>query len=368
MTGRLSRVHVFLIFAVGLLALQPTSSIATTGVMVPLYVKPGTEWDNLVLEKNTYPVVPFVAIVNPSNGPGDSKNDDYYNGIQQLRAAGISVLGYVHTNYTSRDSQQVKNDIDNYTSWYPQLNGIFFDEMSHGSGNEAYYWNLNNYTKTKNMNFTVGNAGVPTLPSYFGTVDNIVIYDFYGLPNIGFFDVCCKNYDKHNLSFLAYNVTLDQDFVKNATNYVSYLYMTNDMLPNQWDTIPPYFDGLISILNATADSIVDPTITDPPTPTLSVDNIASSPTYHGWHNKKVEAYVTIVDGNKNKIDHAMVSAQLNMDSKMFEKHDKTDKHGRAVIELHPVKKASTYSLCISNVFKAGYAFDGVKPCISGILK
>ncbi|HKU49215.1 MAG TPA: spherulation-specific family 4 protein, partial [Nitrososphaera sp.] len=60
------------------------SSIGDTGVIVPLYIYPGEEWDELIEIKNNNTGVPMVAIVNPASGPGTSKDSAYAAGIREL--------------------------------------------------------------------------------------------------------------------------------------------------------------------------------------------------------------------------------------------------------------------------------------------
>src|SRR5256712_4393656 len=170
----------------------PTSQI-TTGLMISLYIDPtenncgpdggtGTNncWDTLVSIKNSHTSVPIVAIINPSSGPGTASDSVYVTGINKLRAAGITVLGYLSTQSGTRSISDIKADIDKYKSWY-NVNGIFFDEMSNESGNEKYYTAISSYAKsTDGFSITFGNAGTDVPESYIGTVDTIEIYEDSG--------------------------------------------------------------------------------------------------------------------------------------------------------------------------------------------
>ena len=149
-----------------------------TGLIVPLYSYPGNDWDTLVKEKSSHPSVPIVAIINPDSGPG-TKDTNYVYGVQKLQSAGIQVIGYIYTANVGYGN--ITGDIDEYKNWY-KVNGIFFDQMSNVKGNETFYAQLSNYSRSVGLNFTVGNPGVDTLPSYIGTVNNMVLYDNPGLP------------------------------------------------------------------------------------------------------------------------------------------------------------------------------------------
>ena len=68
--------------------------------------------------------------------------------------------------------------------WYPNVNGIFFDEMADTAGHEEYYRNLTAWVNARGYHITVGNPGEDTLESYIGTVDTLMIYESAGLPSI----------------------------------------------------------------------------------------------------------------------------------------------------------------------------------------
>lgn len=243
---------IFVILLTGMVfSLSQTAFAAhpSSGVILPLYVSPGNAWHDVIQEKIKHHKVPLVVIINPLNGSGHVKNDNYADGIQKMQSRDISVLGYVYTDYGARNSTDIKNEITNYKNWY-NVNGIFFDQMSNVPGNEVYYADLTNFVKSLGLTFTVGNAGVDTQPSYIKTVDNIVIYENNTLPSISYLAGWHKNYDKHNFSIIAFGIDgLDKSFVDNASNSVGYMYVTNGVLPNPFNSIPPYFTDLMNALD-----------------------------------------------------------------------------------------------------------------------
>lgn len=221
----------------------------STGVILPLYVSPGSVWHDVIQEKIKHHKVPMLVIINPLNGSGQVKNNNYADGIHQMQSHNIYVLGYVYTEYGIRNSTDIKNEITNYKNWY-NVNGIFFDQMSNVPGNEIYYAYLANFVKSLGLTFTVGNAGVDTKPSYIKTVDNIVIYENDTLPSVQSLSGWHKNYDKHNFSIIAFGVDgLNKSFVSEASNSTGYLYVTNGKIPNPFNSIPPYFGDLVDTLD-----------------------------------------------------------------------------------------------------------------------
>jgi hypothetical protein len=76
------------------------------------------------------------AIMNPDNGPGPEKGPSeaektaYTKAIEFCQNEGQNVIGYVYTQYTKRNLKEVENAVSDYYSWYPEIQGIFVDEMA----------------------------------------------------------------------------------------------------------------------------------------------------------------------------------------------------------------------------------------------
>ncbi|OLC25726.1 MAG: hypothetical protein AUH71_00590 [Thaumarchaeota archaeon 13_1_40CM_4_48_7] len=238
--------------------MQVADAAPAAGIIVPLYTYPGGTWDTVVKTKNNHPAVPIVAIVNPASGPGASKDSNYVSGIAQLKAAGVVVIGYVSTAYTSRSLAAVKGDIDKWGSWYG-VDGIFFDEQTNWAGGESYYTQAGDYAESKGLAFTVGNPGANSLPSYLSTVDVVLIYESPGLPNLSDY-VLWGSSAKDQLGMIPFSVSsLSTSWLKGATGFIGWVYVTSDGLPNPWDSLPTYFDDMAALLDGGSPTGGDPT-------------------------------------------------------------------------------------------------------------
>ncbi len=261
----------FLLFTAFFIAAIPyrtAHAAAATGVAIPLYTYPGGTWDTVIQAKNANPSVPIIAVINPNSGPGGSRDISYVQGIQNLRSAAVKVLGYVYTGYASRSISSVEADINAYKSWYA-IDGIFFDEMSNVPGNENYYSSLNQYVKSIGMTLTMGNPGTSVPSSYMGTEDILVIYEDLGLPTISYLSSIVQGYAKTNFGTVSYGVgSLDTTWVSSASNDVGYMYITDDNLPNPYDSLPSYFSNLVAALSTQSSP-------PPPTSTILALNIQS---------------------------------------------------------------------------------------------
>jgi hypothetical protein len=228
----------------------PPPATGATATLIPLYSYPtDASWTVVASAKLAHPTVPVVAIVNPDNGPGSSVDTSYTSGIAKLRAAGVKVIGYVYTSYGARGSAEVRADIDRWRTFYPGVSGIFFDEQANTTGLETYYKALSTYVKQTGMDFTVGNPGADTAPSYVGTVDLILIYESAGVPSLASLDGWHRNYDRGNFGVIPYGCpTSSAAFVQSARDRVGYIYLQSDTLPNPWDTVPSYLSTLLGQL------------------------------------------------------------------------------------------------------------------------
>src|SRR5437660_833360 len=232
-------------------------TFGNSGLAIPLYTYPcftATQctWTTVIQARQAYPSVPLLAVINPNSGPGRSIDPNYVQGIKNLQAAGVVVLGYVSTGYGRLSLSKVESQVSSYKNWY-SVNGIFFDGMAYVTGSEKYYSTLNSYVKSLGMTYTMGNPGTTTLKSYIGTLDSIIIYEGAGTPSLSYLTSATfyPSYSKSNFGFLAYSVpSLDTSFETSTSTYVQWMYITNDGLSNPWDTLPPYFMTEVGALGA----------------------------------------------------------------------------------------------------------------------
>jgi hypothetical protein len=220
------------------------------GTIIPLYSYPSPgAWDSVIAAKRAYPKVPVMAVVNPSSGPGTAASSAYMNGIAQLINAGIKVVGYVPTTYGQRAPADVQADIKRWKSLYPSVTGIFLDEMQNKTGHESYYKSITSFAKSNGFDYVMGNPGADSVPSYVGTVDMMFIYERDGFPATERMAGWHASYDKRNFGIIPYAVPyMSRSFIANARQYVGYIYLQNDTMPNPWDTVPPFLMDMMAAL------------------------------------------------------------------------------------------------------------------------
>ncbi len=241
---------VLVLFASVSLFSPPRTAVASssTGVIVPLYAYPGAMWQGLIQAKQANPSVPVIAVINPDNGPGSWQDPTIVQGVNSLQAAGITVIGYVPTEYAGRSLSSVESEVNAYANMYG-LSGIFFDQMSNVPGYEWYYSTLTNYVHSSGMSLSVGNPGTGVPSSFVGTVDLLVIYENAGLPSISLLASRTDGYSSQNFAMIPYDVGYaSQSYISSASNYLSYMYITDGQYPDQYSALPSYFSSLMSDL------------------------------------------------------------------------------------------------------------------------
>src|SRR2546422_8419476 len=259
-------------------AIRPSFAVGSnpTGLVIPLYTDPSTgTWAVVLNAKLAHPSVPITVVINPNNGPGTYPELGYLAGIKAFQAAGIIVLGYMATGYAKTYIGLVQHDLYAYWSWYA-LDGIMFDEMSDSMMDQDYYSTLNAYVKQIGMTYTMGNPGTSVPMGLIGTLDSLAIYESPGYPAISVLSQYSA-YPKMNFAAIAIGVPLNTAFLASASPYVGWVWVTNDSLPNPYDSLPSYFASLVAALDLSVSVGSTTTITQTATVT-SFSTVTSTAT------------------------------------------------------------------------------------------
>jgi hypothetical protein len=235
------------------------------GLLVPAYFYPreGSPWTALA---EAAARAPITAILNPASGPGSSADDNFSSAVDSLRAAGGRVVGYVHTSYGLRRLDEVTAEVDRYASWYA-LDGIFVDEMSNSgaAGVLNYYGELYSYIKDIDAAWEViGNPGTNTHQSHIlrPTADRFVVTENAGadyasyIPSPWNFD-----YEASHFAHLIHtepSAATMADYVSLArSRNAGLVYITDDALPNPWNTLPGYWDEEVAAVAALNQALLE---------------------------------------------------------------------------------------------------------------
>lgn len=227
--------------------------------LVPAYFDPvGNglfEWERLIHAAQR---IAIVAIANPNSGPGEAPDEGYRTIISRAMDVGITIVGYVATNYGQRPISQVNADVDRWVQYYPQVAGIFFDEQSSSDDAVPHYTELFAWARSRIVNgMIIGNPG--TIPSERYTSDARADVECLFESDHGFDTFAPPNWTYEypdRFCVLPFGVlsteTMERYVSKSMQQGVGTLYITDDVstddLPNQWDRLPRYWDEEVEAL------------------------------------------------------------------------------------------------------------------------
>jgi len=273
------------VIAVLFTILGHVSAASGPGLLVPAYFAPGSGdgWDRLAAVAKSG--VPVIAVMNPDVGPGAKSDPAYAKAIKDLQKAGGRVVGYVFTKKGLRNQAHVMEDITRYHEFYPELDGVFIDQMP----TAETFRELDNRKPSplraqfariggsKAGKASVGGSARQTMIEYYYRVwlhskalksEGLVIGNPGGHPDEEFFDgktadmfVTYAGYDgydayqtptwlragkKKDVAHLIYDVSFAEDMKKRFSEAkahgAQWIYITDDGGGNPWDTLPKYWD------------------------------------------------------------------------------------------------------------------------------
>ena len=172
----------------------------------------------------------------------------------RAKAAGVRVLGYVHTSYGARPAATVKAEIDAFRQWY-NVDGIFLDEGATSASALSYYQDIQSYIRsTMPGKLIMINPGVVPDEGYMGVADVVMIFeDTYSAYKNWTPPTWVSNYAPSRFAHLIH-ATNSETEMRDAASLAfkrrgGYVYITNDLLPNPWDSLPPYFASEVTQLS-----------------------------------------------------------------------------------------------------------------------
>lgn len=226
---------------------------AATGLYVPLYVYPAGDgescYDRIIDTRLAHPSVPMVVALNPSSGPGRQKDENYVRAIDRLQHAGITVIGYVYTSWGKRLLSEVAADITRYAEWY-ELDGMLVDEFATVINLAGYYRTIRDYARSLGMPYVMGNPGTDIPKQFIGLASNFIIYENVGLPGSDWIGGWHRGYGKETWSICSHSVHFDEKKLKSAAKYLGLVYMTDDTLPNPYDSVCSYLERMAAALDS----------------------------------------------------------------------------------------------------------------------
>ena len=234
-------------------------AIPNVQVLVPAYFYPAGDglaaWKTLLSSPADAQVV---AIVNPDSGPGKRADDNYRELFKSARSSHVRLIGYVTLSYAQRPISAVKADVDSWLHFYPDVQGIFFDEQPSGAEHAAFANECFAYARDRiDDAVLVTNPGVICAREYLAGADAPTVcmfehhegFEKYRLPD------WAERMPRHRFAVLLYGVktademhhALESALLKGA----GFIYITDHSGPMPWGGLPSYWkDEVASVVDA----------------------------------------------------------------------------------------------------------------------
>lgn len=264
----------------GVVACGASSGTQSAQLVIPLYQYPLSApktlapwWNDVRAAASSE--LPITVVISPAVGPanpatGGAAYNDYLYALEQLRQnPNVRILGYVATGYGHRSLTDIVRDVTWYETGYKQsstgasmIDGIFLDEVNNTTtylqNYATVYANIHARTGLAGC-FVMGNPGcsVPVQSVSRPIADAFIVFEgtatnFYNnsMPSY----VTNPTYASIGFGAIVHGVSGSAAMLQvvntGLARQLDYLFVTNDTMPNPYDTGPSYWAEELAALRA----------------------------------------------------------------------------------------------------------------------
>jgi hypothetical protein len=133
-------------------------------LLVPAYFHPSlypAEWAWLAERAAEIRMI----VLNLASGPGSEPDAALFPVLDRLRSAGVTVAGYVDTDYGRRPASGAMADLTHFVAWY-QVDGVFFDRAAVAAEDLGYYADLARNVRDTGVRLVAFNHGAHPIEAY----------------------------------------------------------------------------------------------------------------------------------------------------------------------------------------------------------
>lgn len=233
-----------------LLSALSTAKADPQGVFIPSYFYPGNLW-----KQATAGAASGVGgmIVNPRSGPGKTADKNYVSAVKAAQAAGIKVFGYVYTKYGTRPAADVLADVQKHINFY-NVDGIFFDEVSSSVSALPYYQSLADAVHALPDMIVALNPGTHPAEGYMNVGDIIMTFEGtyakYAKLKVPAWTAKYPATRFWHLIHTTPQSQLGAAIELSKSRNAGFVYVTDDIMANPYDTLPTYFSAELQAATA----------------------------------------------------------------------------------------------------------------------
>jgi hypothetical protein len=184
-------------------------------------------------------------------GAGSQPDPHFETLVRQVKARGITFLGYISTVDGQRPAAQVETEVRNYKAWYG-ITDIFLDRVSGTASDAAYYRQLASFIHTYNAGSSVWlNPGEYPDQSYMSIGDVVMVFEgtyaqYLGLQVPGW----AGSYPASKFAHTVYATplsSLSRVLELAASRRAGHVYVTDGTGSNPYDALPSYWSHETSL-------------------------------------------------------------------------------------------------------------------------
>jgi hypothetical protein len=208
------------------------------GLIVPLYVHP-------VLAEGTWRRVRRVdlgegfVVVNVADGPGAEPDEVYATALDEVRSAGVPVVGYLDCAYGRRRGGELLDDAKRWQDLY-SVDAVFVDQVPSGAETTPATGTLIERLRAGGAGRVVLNPGLVPAPGIAGLGDLVVCFEGrYADFNAYQTPEWLREQPAHRVAHLVHGVPQGTSFARvreeSAAAGARFTGVSRASLPNPWD-------------------------------------------------------------------------------------------------------------------------------------
>jgi Spherulation-specific family 4 len=182
-----------------------------------------------------------LVVLNLADGPGSSPDAAVFPVMDRLQSAGVSVAGYVDTNYGQRPVNEALADLARYQDWY-KVAGVFFDRAAAAAEHLGYYASLALRARQLGAQVVALNHGTHPIEDYADHAD--LLGTFEG-PWRAYLDLAVPRWARSRPAGQFYHLphsvppeSFGDAFWLAARRNAGGAYVTDQGGPNPWGRLP----------------------------------------------------------------------------------------------------------------------------------
>jgi hypothetical protein len=220
--------------------------MAGLGIIMPVYTENSSQFNAAYAAAEK---VPFIAIINPNDGPGTSRITSLRTFANGVKARGGQVIGYVNSFYGGLSWDEAEQQMNDYYSFYA-VNGYFVDEVA--TNKSSYYSTMKGRASGR---YLVLNPGTSAPSSYNSIAAGIITYENplggdQSSPFLSYGNNLAASATPSGAIIYATSsaTTMRQCVDRALAQGYDWIYVTNDGNPNPFDGVPSYWTEQIAYI------------------------------------------------------------------------------------------------------------------------